>query len=399
MAKKIPNTLFVLANVLLESITMKLEGRTRRNADNISNEISDSLSTLVTTGSIIVIIVFASILFFDRQIISPIFNLNKVVTQLSETDSSGDLTMRIRSKGDDELSDLANAFDKFIEKIHVNIIDIFNIVPILNELAQSLQKITSETSDSMKIQMDNFDSAKEKISNLVSNVTNLSEYSEKASASANEGKSNSEQVVEVVLETSGNINILGEHLDNTLNAIIKFSETSKTITSVVELISDIADQINLLALNAAIEAARAGEKGRGFAVVADEVRLLAKRTQQSTNDIQEKNRQLQENSRMSINEMSTSNELAKETVRQSTEVQNNLTTISRYIEEYNQFGISIVNIMAEQDALSKQVTQKLETINERNMKTTEVINSLTNVSSQLHQLLTSLNTITGQFKV
>ena len=140
----------------------------------------------------------------------------------------------------------------------------------------------------------------------------------------------------VVEMMNSNFEKLGEIIEQNDHSIEGVSSRTAEITSVIDLIKDIADQTNLLALNAAIEAARAGEHGRGFAVVADEVRKLAERTQKATNEITISISTLQQEANGMLENSKALNSIADESTQ-------SVDTLYSSLQKFNEASESVLN--------------------------------------------------------
>ncbi|WP_412072448.1 methyl-accepting chemotaxis protein [Pseudomonas fluorescens] len=222
---------------------------------------------------------------------------------------------------------------------------------------------------------------------------------ESAVSSAREVNRETEQGRLRVREQVGAIQRLAGEIDDSMHLIHQLAADSEAIGQVLEVIRNIAEQTNLLALNAAIEAARAGEQGRGFAVVADEVRTLARRTQQSTLEIEQMIGNLHSRVAETVKAMSNSHKTAGTTVSQADDVQQTLENIVRatgLIVEQSQ----LIAVAAEQQTqVSMEIDKSLVDISQVGEQTSRGVILAEQASQDLHGLVNALRKEIGAFRI
>ena len=228
-------------------------------------------------------------------------------------------------------------------------------------------------------------------------VQDLAQVVENASQASQQGLEISNQGQQIVQETIDANNGLAEQLSEVEQAIERLVNGSKSIETMLNEISGIADQTNLLALNAAIEAARAGEHGRGFAVVADEVRALAMRTQQSTGEINGLLAQLQSESDFANTAMEKGSALSSNCVQLAEKTGDSLTQIITEVSELTNLNMQIATAIEEQAAVSEEINRNVVAISD--MATTSEKNGQQSVelSNELLDKLEEQQALVTQF--
>ena len=253
-----------------------------------ASEAAKSLSMASTISLVFVVVVLlagmAIMFFLYLTVTKPLGNFVVMVGSLTSGD--GDLTKRIPANGRDELSDLAVAFNKFIENVQ-------EIVVEVKRSADELASANNQLASTMEELSTTFGSQTEEVTSIVTDMDQVRDDSRNSVADLNtcltimnEASDETDKGTKKLADVRSSISAIHAKAESLSETISRLSDSSAQIGDILNVINDIADQTNLLSLNAAIEAARAGEAGRGFAVVADEVKKLAERTQKATSEIE-----------------------------------------------------------------------------------------------------------------
>ena len=250
---------------------------------------------MIIVGIVCIMVLCVLVERMTNVVVKPVKNMTKAITQMA----SGDFTVSVNVKGNDEIAVMGQSIQKFIQAMRQMISQIGDVSVRLKEQAVSSKNVSGEMNTAADIQSksmhelnDTVDQLSVSVNEIAENVTQLAGV---AAETKNDGDSVDIKMRETV-EVSEKGRMDMEHVSEALNnielsirsleeAVNKVGLASKEIVDIIKLIGDIADETNLLSLNASIEAARAGEAGRGFAVVASEIGSLAKNSTESVGHI------------------------------------------------------------------------------------------------------------------
>ena len=313
--------------------------------------------------------------------------------------AAGDMTVTFVAQSRDELGDLGQVFNGTVAKIHDLIERVGHTVSQVELQAGQVETVSARSNQAVSGQRTQIEQVATAMNQMSATAQEVARSAAAAVSSAHSVNDETVSGRGLVQSQQSSIARLASEIDLSVGVINQLATDSQSISSVLEVIKSIAEQTNLLALNAAIEAARAGEQGRGFAVVADEVRTLARRTQHSTEEIEQMISRLHSGVGAAVKAMGTSHEMASGTVGQSEKVQQALENILGAVGMIVDQNQQIAAAVEQQTAVAHDIDQNIVEINRAGEHAAQGAHQTEAASRQLSLQVIELKQLIGAFRV
>ncbi len=374
------------------------------NAADKVNSASDSIAAENASmwNITVVILVLSTLLSISfsivlrREICAPIERLRTTVEAIQE---NSDLTQRFEVVSMDEIGITGSSFNTMMERFSDIITQVKHDCYEMDKATNYLVELMKEAQSGVISQEKATDQVAAAIHQMATTVQEVASHTETASHSTEKTKDTAREGRIVVQQSVKATQGLAKLFNDTHESISQVEKFSNDIGSVLDVIRGVSEQTNLLALNAAIEAARAGEAGRGFAVVADEVRTLAKRTQESTQEIDNMISSLQTGTHHAVSLMGEGNTEVQSVAKQAENAANSLHLIESQVGEINDLNTMIATSAEEQSVVAEEINRNVIDISDSSSITTEAVKATVKSSQDLLALSHRLEELVSQFKV
>lgn len=311
----------------------------------------------------------------------------------------GSLSTQLTVNSEDEIGQVSINFNLFIALLKETVSEVMAVCQPLTESSTRLVQGMEQAERATSKQTSDAEIVRQSMEEMKQSVGDISQSAANASSAAETAETEVEQSRAQVLLSVSASRILSNEINQAASIINKLADDTKNVSTILNVITSIADQTNLLALNAAIEAARAGEHGRGFAVVADEVRELASRTAQSTNEIRELLDALTTAANESVKAMIRASDMATDNATATEKTGTSIDKIAEQILEINGMNSQIAAATEEQTSVASMVVENVSNMHLSFEDTTDSLKSVREVATTLHYLSDNLLDATAKFRM
>lgn len=358
---------------------------------DVSNILWVVLAPQILAGALITVLLTV----FSRSLKRRLYAIGQEIDRLHQ----GDLSRRLPVQGNDEIGQLTQTINHFIERFQGILSDVHTSASQTQRTASGVAEMTHAFTRSAQTQSSQAQHASLEMENLGQTVREIAANATQASDAAHDtlrlvktGNETGQRAIQALSK-------IDEAVDSSASTLSELHQAMQRIGTVSNVIRDIAEQTNLLALNAAIEAARAGEHGRGFAVVADEVRKLSIRTADSTADIAKIVQSIQRSTSNTVKAL----QQAKHEVEQGVDLGQSMGSLLHRIDESVQIVTEMMQHIAEatqaQSAAGDAISHNIDSVASISAANAADIEQARNAMANLADISEKLYAAIGQFKL